>query len=70
MSSLSPDGEETKDGFRKRRKRPANWLKQAIKRGEVRDPTAPDPDEGKDYSGATVIQPPIATAEGTGTNGR
>jgi hypothetical protein len=58
-----------KDGFRKRRKREKNWLKQAIKSGEVRDPNAPDPDAGKDYTGAAVVTPPMATLDGRGDNG-
>jgi hypothetical protein len=67
VSSLGPNGEEIKDGFRTSKHRGKNWLKDAIKRGEVRDPNAPDPDEGKDYSGATVVNPPIATLDGAGT---
>ena len=66
MSSLGPDGEEIPDGFRKPKRRGKNWLAGAIKRGEVRDPNAPDPDEGKDYSGAVVVNPPVATAAGEG----
>lgn len=67
MSSLGPNGEEIPDGFRRSKRRGKNWLKQAIKRGEVRDPNAPDPDEGKDYSGAVVVNPPIATGTSEGT---
>lgn len=66
MTALDNDGNELKDGFRKRRKRPAGWLAKAIKSGEVRDPAVYDPDEGKDYSGATVIRPPVATVSGDG----
>jgi hypothetical protein len=67
MSSLGADGQEIKDGFRKSKHRDKNWLKDAIKRGDVRDPNAPDPDEGNDYSGAEVVNPPVATLEGDGT---
>jgi hypothetical protein len=66
MTALDNDGKELKDGFRKRRTRPAGWLAKAIKSGEVRDPNVHDPDEGKDYSGATVIRPPVATVSGDG----
>lgn len=66
MSSLDKDGNEIPDGFRKRKRRGKDWLKKAIKSGEVRDPDAPDPDEGKDYTGAVVVQPPIATVDSEG----
>jgi hypothetical protein len=61
MSSLGPNGEEVPDGFRKRKRRGKNWLAKAIKNGSVRDPNAPDPDAGKDYAGAVVVSPPLAT---------
>ena len=66
MSSIGPDGEEINDGFRPRKKRPKGWLKAAIKDGSVRDPDAPDPDADKDYAGATVVNPPLATLSGEG----
>lgn len=66
MSALDDDGNEIEDGFRPRRTRPEGWLKAAIKDGSVRDPDAPDPDAGKDYSGATVVNPPTATIEHKG----
>ena len=67
MSSIGPDGEEIEDGFRPRKVRPKGWLKKAIESGEVRDPDALDPDAGKDYAGAVVVNPPVATMEGSGT---
>jgi hypothetical protein len=69
MSSIGPDGEELEDGFRPRRKRPKGWLEKAIKSGEVRDPNAPDPDEGADYGAAEVVNPPVATVD-TGGEGQ
>ncbi len=63
MSSRDNEGNEIEDGFR-RRVRPAGWLEEAIARGEVRDPAILDPDEGRDYSGAVVVRPPIATLSG------
>lgn len=69
MSSLGPNGEEIPDGFRKPKRRGKNWLAGAIKRGEVRDPNVPL-DEPQEYPGAVVINPPLATGEGAGTNGR
>ena len=50
----------TEKVFRPRRVRPSGWLEQAIKDGTVRAPDAPDPDEGKDYSNATVVDVPLA----------
>lgn len=58
---------KVKDGFRKRKKRPDGWLAKAIKDGSVRDPNISDPDAGKDYSTATVVNPPVATLDGKGT---
>jgi len=56
------------DGFRPRREtRPAGWLEAAIADGSVRAPDAPHPDEGKEYPGAVVIRPPVATISGDGT---
>lgn len=66
MSSLDEDGNEIEDGFRPRRVRPKGWLKAAVFDGSVRAPDAPDPDEGKDYSGAVVVNPPTATIESKG----
>ena len=66
MSSRDADGNEIKDGFRKRKVRPKGWYKAAIKSGEIRDLDGPDPDEGRDYSGAVVVQPPTATLTGDG----
>ena len=55
-----------KDGFRRRRKRPKGWLKQAIKNGEIADPNAPIPDV--EYDADThVVSVPIATLDGGGT---
>ena len=54
MSSLV-NGEEIEDGFRESRRRPQGWREAAIADGSVRAPGAPDPDEGKDYTNATVI---------------
>lgn len=68
MSSLGPDGNEIPDGFRKPKRRGKNWLAGAIKRGEVRDPNV-EFDEPQEYPGAVVVKPPVATAEGVGTNG-
>ncbi len=64
---MTDEAPEIKDGFRPRRKRPKGWLDKAIKDGSVRAPGAPDPDEGKVYTGV-VVRPPVATAkvEGTG----
>lgn len=79
MSSLCPCGGkdekcplctgtgEIPDGFRPRKFRPKGWLEKAIKAGEARDPNAPDPDEGRDYSNATVVSPPVAALSGDGT---
>lgn len=66
MSSIGPDGEEREDGFRPRKKRPKGWYEKAIKDGSVRDPNAPDPDAGADYSAAEVVNPPVATIESEG----
>lgn len=62
--SLGPNGERIPDGFRERKTRPKGWLKKAILDGSVRAPNAPDPDEGKNYSGAMVIGVPITTSNG------
>lgn len=54
----------TKDGFRKRRKRPKGWLKKAIASGEVRDPNLP-PEEHTVYPDqVTVISVPVGTMDG------
>lgn len=66
MSSIGPSGEERPDGFRPR-KRPPGWYEQALADGTVRAPDAPDPDDGKDYSNATVVAVPLARASGEGT---
>lgn len=66
MSSLDKDGNEVEDGFRKRKKRSKDWYEKAIKSGEIRDPNGPDPDEGKDYANAVVVNPPVGTLSGDG----
>lgn len=60
MSAIDADGNEIKDGFRKPKKRPKGWLKQAIKDGSVRDPNAPDPDAGREKTGE-VFDVPVMT---------
>jgi hypothetical protein len=62
MSERDETTEDRPDGFRPRRKRKPGWYEKAIASGEVRDPDAPDPDAGKDYSGAVVVAPPVAEA--------
>lgn len=56
------------DGFRTRRDRA---MAQLIEEGWVRGPNASDPDEGKDYSGSTVVRPPLGQlgTEGHRTGG-
>lgn len=56
----------TKDGFRPRRKRPKGWMKQAIKDGVIPDPNAPT-QETPPPPGAHVINVPVATLSGDGT---
>lgn len=63
MSSIGANGEEVEDGFRPRKTRPKGWLADAIADGFVRDPNAPDPDEGKVYTG-TVVEVPVGTMSG------
>ena len=58
--------DERKDGFRKRRKRPKGWMKQAIKDGVIPDPNAPA-QETPPPPVAHVIEAPIATLNGGGT---
>ena len=58
--------ETRKDGFRPRRKRPKGWMKQAIKDGVIPDPNAPA-QETPPPPGAHVIEAPIATLNGGGT---
>ena len=67
--SVGDDGQILVDGFRPRKVRPKGWMEKALASGEIRDPAAPDPDEGKDYTGHFVVQPPTATAEGAGWRG-
>lgn len=56
----------TKDGFRPRRKRPKGWRRQAIKDGVIPDPNAPK-QETPPPPGAHVIEAPVATLSGGGT---
>ena len=63
---MENETQDRPDGFRPRKVRPTGWYERLIASGEVRAPGAPDPDEGKDYSGATVVNPPVATIEASG----
>lgn len=56
----------TKDGFRKRKKRPRGWLKQAIKDGVIPEPGQPSKDMDIP-PWAHVIAAPTATLDGGGT---
>ncbi len=56
----------TKDGFRKRKKRPAGWMKQAIEDGVIPDPDNPV-EETRPGPDVHVIEPPVATLDGDGT---
>lgn len=64
--SLGPNGERVPNGFRPRKLRPEGWWEQALADGTVKDINASDPDEGKDYSDATVVNPPTAIVERKG----
>ena len=56
----------TRDGFRKRKKRPKGWMKQAIKDGVIPEPGQPSRDIVPP-PGAHVISVPLATLAGDGT---
>jgi hypothetical protein len=55
-----------RDGFRPRRKRPKGWMKQAIKDGVIPDLSAPA-QQTPPPPGAQVIEAPVATLSGGGT---
>lgn len=55
-----------KDGFRKRRKRPAGWLKKAIADGSVRDPALPAEDDVAYGDNVQVFTVPLAESGSDG----
>lgn len=55
-----------RDGFRKRRKRAKGWMKQAIRDGVIPDPAKPTQETPRPAD-AYVIEAPVATLSGGGT---
>lgn len=66
MSKPKPGGtaDGKPDGFRKPKRRPKGWYAKALKAGEIA--ATPQPEQSYEAD-VHVVQPPVATLDGGGT---